>query len=313
MAEPALPVTPRPGLLRAALLVLAGAIMLSFAGIFARLSAVPPTTSAFYRMAFGALAFALLLLLRPRLRAGWRNNWSGSALIGLLFAADLWVWHRAIEHIGPGLATLLANFQVFVLATIGVVVLRERVGWRFAAGLGLAMAGLWLLFGSDWANLPPNHRLGVLLGLTAAIAYSLYLLSLRGLQIRHAHIRPEARLLQCTLFCALFLGTANLLEGQSFVIPDGYSLLWLGLLGLVCQMLGWLVITRGLPLLPAALVGLLLLLQPASAVVWDALIFGLRLNLQEMGGLLLALCGIYLGMRASRRRAPKPPVPPRVA
>src|SRR5690625_2553897 len=109
----------RPAPLNAGLLVLAGAIMLSFAGIFARLSDMPPTASGFYRMAFGALAFAGLLLARPETRAGWRDNWTGSALIGLFFAADIWIWHRSIEYIGPGLATLLAK--------IGRASCRERM------------------------------------------------------------------------------------------------------------------------------------------------------------------------------------------
>src|SRR5690625_5839555 len=138
------------------------------------------------------------------------------------------------------------------------------------------MSGLWLLFGSDWHNLPPDYRTGIGLGLLAALAYALYLLSLRGFQIRHAHIRPEARLLQSTFFCALLLGAANLAEGNSFVLTDGMALPWLVLLGLVCQMLGWLVVTRGMPVLPAALAGLPVLLQPASAVRGDFLFFGLE-------------------------------------
>lgn len=292
----------RPSSFNAGLLVLAGAIMLSFAGIFARLSDMPPTASGFYRMAFGTLAFAGLLLARPETRTGLRDNWTGSALIGLFFAADIWIWHRSIEYIGPGLATLLANFQVFLLTLIGVLWMRERVGWRFALGLALAMSGLWLLFGSDWHNLPPDYRTGIGLGLLAALAYALYLLSLRGFQIRHSHIRPEARLLQSTFFCAVLLGGANLAEGNSFAIPGAMSLLWLALLGLVCQMLGWLVVTRGMPVLAAAVIGLLLLLQPASAVLWDFLIFGLRLNVLQLGGLALALAGIYLGLRTTGRK-----------
>jgi drug/metabolite transporter (DMT)-like permease len=292
--------TPSP--LKAALLVLAGAIMLSFAAIFARLTGMPPTTSGFYRMVFGCLAFAGLLALRPEMRVGWRDNWAGSFLIGAFFAADIWFWHRAIEYIGPGLSTLLANFQVFLLTAIGVIWMRERVGWRFATGLGLAMGGLWLLFGRDWANLPPDYRMGVILGLLTALAYALYLLSLRGFQIRHGHIRPEARLLQSTFFCALILGAANLVEGNSFDIPTWNALAALIGLGLVCQVLGWLSITRGMPFLPAGLVGLLLLIQPASSVLWDYLIFGLRLDAWQLTGIGLALVGIYFGLRSASRR-----------
>src|SRR5690625_6929014 len=88
----------RPAPLNAGLLVLAGAIMLSFAGIFARLSDMPPTASGFYRMAFGALAFAGLLLARPETRAGWRDNWTGSALIGDRKSTRLNSSHVAISY-----------------------------------------------------------------------------------------------------------------------------------------------------------------------------------------------------------------------
>lgn len=299
--------TSAPGALRASLFVLAGALMISFASIFARLADVPPTTSAFYRMVFGSLTFAILLLTRPEMRAGLRDNWAGSFLIGALFAADLWFWHRSIFFIGPGLATLLANFQVFMLTAVGVIWFRERLGWRFSAGLVLAMIGLWLLFGREWAILSPEYRLGVILGLLTALAYALYLLSLRGLQIRHGHIRPEARLAQVTICCGLILGTLNLLEGNSFAIPDSSTLLALIALGVFCQVLGWLFITKGMPFLPAGIVGLLLLLQPSASISWDALLFGLRLAPLELTGVALALVGIYLGFRAaSRQRAARP-------
>ncbi len=288
--------------LRAGLLVLGGATLISFAAIFARLANVAPTTSAFYRMVFGSLGFALILALIPRLRAGLRQGWASSALIAVFFAADLWFWHRSIQYIGPGLSTLLANFQVFFLTAIGVIWLREQLGWRFASGLALAVSGLWLLFGRDWAGLPPDYRLGILFGLLTATAYAAYLLSLRGFQIRAPGLSPEARLFQVGLCCALILGALNLIEGHSFAIPDRQTLLALIALGLLCQVLGWLLITRGMPSLPAAIVGLLLLLQPAQSIVWDMLIFGLRLSSAQIVGALLALLGIYLGFRSAARR-----------
>lgn len=291
-----------PTPLRAALLVIGGATLISFAAVFARLADVAPTTSGFYRMLFGSLAFMGWLLLRPELRQGFGRHWASSFLIGALFAADIWFWHRAIEYIGPGLATLMANFQVFMLTAIGVVWLRERVGWRFASGLGLAAAGLWLLFGRDWANLSGEYRLGIILGLLTALAYALYLLSLRGFQIRHAGLRPETRLAQVTICCGLVLGSLNLIEGNSFAIPDGQTLAALIALGLFCQVLGWLLITRGMPFLPTALVGLLLLLQPSLSIIWDVLFFSLRLNAWQISGAVLAMAGIYLGFRSAARR-----------
>jgi len=287
--------------LRAALLVTGGAVVISFAAIFARLAEVEPTTSAFYRMLFGTVGFGLLLLIDPRLRRGLGSGWLASLLIAICFTADLWFWHRSIDYIGPGLSTLLANFQVFVLTFVGVVWLKERISRRFAAGLSLAMLGLWLLFGRDWSQLPPDARIGVALGLLTALAYGSYLLTLRAAQLRTPELRPETRLLQVALYCTFMLGLINLAEGQSFVIPDTRSLLALVALGLCCQVLGWVLIARGLPALAAAVVGLLLLLQPSLSIVWDMLIFGLRLEPVQFAGCALALIGIYLGFRAANR------------
>jgi len=285
--------------LPAALLVLAGAVAISFSAVFARLANVEPTTSGFYRLLFGAIGLLLMLACKRHWREGFSRQWTTSLLIALLFTADIWFWHRAIVYIGPGLSTLLANFQVFILTAIGVLWLREPLGWRFAGGLGLAMAGLWLLFGRDWAELSVDSRLGVAFGLLTALAYGSYLLALRGAQIRHAAMRPETRLAQVSLLSAVQLGLLNLAEGHSFAIPDNQSLASLLALGLVCQVLGWLLITRGMPRLSAALVGLLLLLQPSLSIVWDALIFGLRLDTAQLIGAVCALLGIYLGFRSS--------------
>lgn len=285
-------------------LVTAGAVMISFAAVFVRLADVAPTTSAFYRMLFGAIALLALIGVQPHLHRGFARGWAGSAMIAAFFTADMWFWHRSILFIGPGLSTLLANFQVFVLAGIGVFWFRERVGLRLAAAIALAVVGLWLLFGQHWSDLPPEYRAGVILGLLTALAYSGYILSLRGLQIRQPHTRVEARLAQVTILTGLMLGAINIGEGQGFAIPDTQSLLALIALGVICQVLGWLAITRGMPGLPASLVGLLLLLQPTLSMIWDAAFFGLRLEVLQLFGALLALAGIYLGMRASAQQRP---------
>jgi len=170
-----------------------------------------------------------------------------------------------------------------------------------AAAIAL-LVGLWLLFGREWSTLPDGYRVGIGFGLATALAYSAYLLSLRHVQAEQARMRGEARLAQVTLLCCLMLGLINLGEGQGFSIPDTRSLVALIALGVFCQVLGWLAITRGMPGLPASLVGLLLLLQPTLSMLWDVLLFGLALSGWQWFGAVLALVGIYLGMRATRRR-----------
>jgi drug/metabolite transporter (DMT)-like permease len=279
-----------------------GAALISTTSIFVRWAHVEPTTSAFYRMAFGGFMLLGLLVATRR----WR--WPDAGEIGwlllpaLAFGADLMIWHRSIREVGPGLATLLGNFQVFIMAGVGIVFFGERPGWRFALGVALSLAGLWLLVGVGWETLTPRYRFGVLLGVLTGVAYAVYMLSLRHAQLRRRTLTPERVLCLVSLLCAAMLAVAVASENSGFAIPDGQS--WFALLGLALfgQVLGWVLIARALPQLPASTVGLLLLLQPALSFILDVLLFARPTAPVDWIGLGLSLVGIFV---ASVRQRPE--------
>jgi len=224
----------------------------------------------------------------------WRRGWPGSILLGLFFALDLWFWHRSIIYVSPGIATLLANMQVLVMGAVGILWFREAGGWRFIAGVMVALAGLWLLLGQGWAQLSDRYQLGVVFGLLTALAYAAYLLTMRRVQQRET-LGPVDRLFQVSLSCAVIMLAATLAEGDSLVIPSLQSATYLVLIALLCQVVGVVMIARGLPGLEASVAGLLLLLQPGLSMVWDLLFFELSISLMQTVGVLLTLAGIYLG------------------
>jgi len=306
MPEPAA-ASPGDRQLSHTLQVLAGAVLISLSAPFAGLVDVSPSSSGFYRMLFGAGGLLLLLLLVPRWREQARRQlhlgWGWSALAAVFFALDLWLWHRSIVWVGPGLATLLANFQVFVMTIAGVLLFRERPGLRFFSALLLAMLGLWLLLVPDWPGWNPSQRQGIVFGLLTALAYSGYMLSLRHGQSAAHSLNPVWRLLQISLLTSALMALVVTLEQAGFSLPDRRNWLLLLAYGLLCQVLGWLLISRGLPHIAAGLAGLLLLLQPALSVTWDMWFFSLRLSSWQWLGLGLCLLGIYLGsLRGFRRR-----------
>ena len=104
----------------------AGAVLISFSPVFVKLVSVSPTTSGFYRVFLGGIALALFLLLTGRKLSFTKRAWTALILSAVFFALDLWFWHRSIMYVGPGLATLLANFQVFIMIAAGVVLLSQR-------------------------------------------------------------------------------------------------------------------------------------------------------------------------------------------
>jgi threonine/homoserine efflux transporter RhtA len=99
----------------------------------------------------------------------------------------------------------------------------------------------------------------------------------------------------------LFLGLEMVRNGESFAIPDVQTLSALVGLGLMCQTLGWFLIGHSLPKIPAAVAGLVLLLQPSLSFVWDVLFFNRETSAMAWTGVVLALCAIYIGTTSSAK------------
>jgi drug/metabolite transporter (DMT)-like permease len=292
---------------RAALLQMtAGAIAISTTSVFVKLAHVGPTMAGFYRMAFGGAMLLVGLVALGQWRRVRLREIAWLTIPAIAFAVDLMMWHRSILIIGPGLATLLGNFQVFLMALAGFALYREKLGWPFLAGLGIAFVGLYLLVGLDWSQVDGRYQTGVVLGIVTGFAYAVYMLSTRHAQ-RAGHVRLAPAQLLCvsTLLCALVLGLAGLVEGDSFAIPDAQS--WAALLGLGFggQVLGWVLLTRAMPQLPASMIGLLLLLQPALSFLFDVIGFARPTHASDWVGVALSLVGIFVGTWRPGSRTPK--------
>jgi drug/metabolite transporter (DMT)-like permease len=290
--------------------MLAGAAIIGTNGLMVELAGTPPTISAFWRMAFAGTMLVSWVVATGAWRTLRPRTWWWIVATGAAFAVDLWLWHRSILLIGPGLATLLGNAQVFFMALAGVLFFGERLGPRFLAGLSLAFFGLWLMLGSHWSGLPQQYRWGVWLGLGTGVCYAAYNLGLRRSQ-REAHVDPTraapvAQVLGiAALVSAVFLGCAGMAEGSSFAIPSIRSLVVLLVLAGVGHCLSWVLISRAMSHLRVALVGLLLLLQPVVAFVLDVWLFERATAPREWLGLGFTLAGIFLAGLKGRSRLPE--------
>lgn len=286
--------------------LLVGAAIIGTNGLMVRYAGTPPTISAFWRMLLSGLLLAALV----QSRHGWQplscKAWMWIALPSVAFALDLWMWHRSILLVGPGLATLLANAQVFFMALAGLLIFGERLTLRFVIGVLLSFFGLWLLLGGDWAKLPSEYRWGVWLGLATGVAYAAYNIGIKRSQAEAALTSTRAPVEQVLCLAAfgsaLVLGGMGLAEGASFAIPSWKSFGILLVLAAIGHCLSWILISRSIAVLSVALVGLLLLFQPMVAYLLDV-----ALGLQDPGprqwvGLVVTLVGIFVaGFKRLRR------------
>lgn len=280
-----------------------GAALISLSPVWVKLVDVSATSSAFWRLAIGGIVIASYLLLSRKRLQFTARVWKLLVLAAFFLALDLWFYHRSIQYIGPGLSTLIANFQVFVMAAVGFVFLRQPPTASQLIAIPLALFGLALIVGVDWNGLPADYRTGIVFGLGAAVTYAGYLLGMRSSRRDSTNRVPSRETAVVSLVGAALLGMSAVAEGGSLAIASGDDLTWLICYGVLSHGLGMLFITSSLPHVSTTQAGLALLLQPTLSFVWDVLFFARPMTMMELVGAAIALFAIYLGSRTKSEQA----------
>ncbi len=282
---------------------MAGALTIAFSGILVRLAEVAPETAAFFRCAYAVPALALLAARETRRlgpRAGAERRYA--LLAGVFFAGDLVFWHYAIADVGAGLATVLANLQIVLVAYAAWAVLGERPEARVAAAVPILLGGVVLLSGVlETGAYGRDPMRGVVFGLLASVAYAAFLLLLR--QANAGPRRPAGPLCDATAVAAVACLAAGAATGTIDLAPGWEPTAWLVLLALSSQVLGWMLISVSLPQLPAALSSVLLLAQPVGAVLLAMVLLGEDPSAVQLAGVATVLAGIGIATVPLRRRA----------
>jgi drug/metabolite transporter (DMT)-like permease len=240
--------------------------------VLVQLASAGPVPTVFYRCALALPVLGVLAAAEQRRhgpRAVARRRYA--FLAGILLAVDLVLFNHTITDAGAGVSTVIGSLYVPIVAVIAWAVLRERPSRRYLLTLPVVIIGIVLASGLVGGS-GTGHRPGAGLAYCAAanVAYACYLLILRQAAGGTRHVAGQ-------VFDATAGATAGtLLFGLAFgglqLAVPWHTFGWLLLLAVVVQIAGWLLITSSLPGLPAALSSMLLLLQPALAMVLAVII-----------------------------------------
>jgi drug/metabolite transporter (DMT)-like permease len=289
------------------LAALTGATIISFSAIFYTLSGANAMTGAFFRVAYALPVLFVVWWIRRKddHRTG-RQRWLALGA-GIALALDMIVWHTSIGYIGAGLATLIANTQVVLVAVAAWVFFSERPNKRVILAIPIVLLGVTLVsgLGQDGA-FGSNPVLGTVLALMAAVFYAFFILVMKFANPGGA---PSAGpLFEITAGGLLTVALIGAIRGGidlSFSWPQHG---WLLALALGPQVVAWLLIGYALPRLPAAETATIVLLQPALTMVWGALIFSERPSTIQILGAVVVLLGVALAATARTRPRPRPKI-----
>jgi drug/metabolite transporter (DMT)-like permease len=273
------------------LLVACGAIAIGYAPIGLRLSEFGAQATAFWRF-----AFALPLIAAVIYASGGRLEKPSmlSLVAGLFFGFDIVFWHASLVLTSVANATFLVNLGNAAVGLAAWIVLKERPArtWPFAIAIALVGA-LFLSRGA--AGETASAIQGDLLALLAAVMVGLYLffakLARRTSSAMNVLFWSTGTTLVVTLFAAL-------LRNEPVIPPEpGWFIVPLSL-AIFAHVLGQGLIVVGVGRTPAALAGLLLLIQPIAAGIIAWPLFGELLTLPQVFGACLILTGVWLAGRS---------------
>ena len=290
--------------IKGSLSILSGAFLISFSPVFVNLVSIEPTVSGFYRMLFGSIALFIIYLIKNN-ENPLRKNISKFIVLGaIFFSLDLWFWHRSIIYVGPGLSTLLANFQILILPFLALIFFNQKTQRIQIFSIFLGLLGLFLITGQSWDIAGNNYKLGVLFGLLTAISYAGYIISIKRIDHNAAvNSDPIFNLLFISLISAGLLFLFSIIEQVPLEIKSSRELIWMICYGLFSHVIGWFFILNGLQKISAVTAGIILLTQPILSYVWDFIIFKKVILPIEYFGIVSVLLAMIITIKSENQKS----------
>jgi len=279
-----------------------GTFIIGIAPLLVRYCDSAPSLIGFYRCGIAALILLIFGFLRKHKLPKDRRFYLITFLAGFFFACDLFVWHRSVYLIGPGLSTILGNTQVFYLLLFGFVLYQEKITLKLVGLFLEAFLGILLILNGQVSFFEREIFFrGAALGLLTGLFYALYTSTIKRANTHIKDTTPFQIITFVSLFTALwsYLFSMVELEGYNRSFTDN----WIPLLTLaiLCQIGGWGLISTGLKKVPLAISGLVLLIQPFTAKTLSILIFDEPYSTAELLGSILLFSCIYLATRSKKQ------------
>jgi len=242
-----------------------------------------------------AVVLVIFSIFRRRLPQG--RLLAASALSGLLiFGFFQWVLMDSVVTIGPGNTAVMVNTAPLVIAVLGFIFLRERLGALASLGLVIGFLGVVMMIWSQIGDFPSAGMLigGVALAFAGAAAWGSGLLLLRAVMRDRTGIDMiGVTVVQYAAGAVVLLPVAFFVTGVSGTDWGALGLwigvIWIGPVTAVAFLILFIVLQR----IEAARATSVLFLIPAVAIVIE-IARGNAPGAVALAGMFVAILGVGL-------------------
>lgn len=274
------------------LLVLFAVASIVFAILLIRLSEVGPISTGAYRL-LGAIPILLAIDKFTIKQAEYKLTAKiclVSILAGIFFAADLLFLNVSILKTTLAEASLLTNMVPFIIAPLSIVIFKQKIPLKFIITVVLAIIGLNLILGDD--GITKNHVLGDWLALLSAVFYAFFLTCIK--YVRSVYYTSRAMIIVCFvggigLFIISIYTHENIIPHTFYGIAVLFGIVVFGMI------FGQTTLAYAVKFIPIQLASLFLLLSPVFGAIFALIIFGEKLTLTQIVGILIIMVAVYYG------------------
>lgn len=285
-----------------------GLVTFSFSPILVRLAAEAPGMAiATWRTLIAAAVLAPFAFVNARseIAAFTRRDLLLIGTAGVVLGLHFVTWIESLYHTTVASASVLVTTSPIFLAILGYLFLRERLSVPVTISIVLAVGGAAMLGLGDagatgTAGAP---LLGNSLALSSSLVFSVYLLFGRVVRRKTswlAYVFPLYAVTALTVFLmAVILGTPLVGYRAEFY-------LLCGAMALGPQVLGHGSFNYAIRYFPAALLGLISLVEPVGASIMAYFLFGEMPTLLSTTGMLVVLTAVSFAIVFRSRKRPEP-------
>ncbi|MBY4381524.1 DMT family transporter [Rhodococcus fascians] len=277
-------VKPQPSSKVGVIELIAAMVLSGTIGAFVLESGASPGTVVFFRCVFGAVALAIYCAVRGFFSGSGMNAAKlGLAALGGVFIVYNWtLLFAAYGSTSISVATVVYHTQPFYVLILGALILRERITLNKWAWIVVAFVGVILVSGLTSGHLlgDTQYMIGIGYALGAAVLYAVATIIAKRLSGVRPHI---IALVQCVVGIPLLAPFITYSELGDL----GAGWLWLIGLGVIHTCVMYILMYSSYQKLPTPMIAVLGFVYPVVAVIVDTTLFGTRITLLQVLGMIL--------------------------
>jgi len=262
--------------------LLLSVLVASFSGIFIKLSSLPPTTIAFYRVFIASLLF---FLVKRRVGLFSLKKEMLSLIAGFFLAMHFFFWVSAFNHTTVAGAVIPLTLQPVLTGLLSWLIYGERISpFRIVTGSTVVTGVVLALAGKEGFS---GVSRGDLLAVVGVVFFCGYLVLGRYLNRAMGSMEFSLRThALASAVLAFLVPSFGVVETKEWFILIG--------LGVGCSFLGYLFINLSLRYFSSSVVSVVLVGEPVLSVLWSFLLLGEAVTFFEAIGFIVSVIGLVL-------------------